>query len=213
MIIAIDGPEASGKGTVAKRLAEKYGCRHVDSGLLYRLVGAQLFEQNIIDETKNNFRISAVKAAQQITTANYDNPPDNVRSMEVGVNASKIAVIPQVRNILTTIGQNIANSGNGAVMDGRDIGTVVFPNADFKFWITASLNSRAERRLLDYQAKGRTDTLADVKAAIEERDYRDSNRRASPMKKAQDAHLIDTSKMSIDAVVEALSVYIDAKLA
>lgn len=213
MIIAIDGPEASGKGTIAKKIAKKYELRHLDSGLLYRIIGQVLLSQNIIDDTKNGFIIAAVKAAEHITAADLDNLPANIRSKEVGEMASKVAVIPKVRNILTAIQQKIAAVKPGAVIDGRDIGTVVCPNADCKFWVTASLETRATRRLSDYKAKGRDDSLAQVIAAIEQRDLRDSTRAAAPMKKARDAHLIDTTKMSIDAVVDALSSYIDAKLA
>ncbi|NRA88457.1 MAG: (d)CMP kinase [Rhizobiales bacterium] len=213
MIIAIDGPEASGKGTVAKLIAKKYKLRHLDSGLLYRLTGVNLLDQGITDDTTDTFVTAAISAANQITAEDLDNPPNNIRSMGVGINASKVAVIPDVRDILTAIQQNIATKKPGAVIDGRDIGTVVFPNADFKFWITASLEHRAKRRFLDYQASGRKDTLEEVTQAIKDRDYRDRNRAASPMKKADDAHLIDTSKMSIDAVIEALSTYINAKLA
>ncbi len=213
MIIAIDGPEASGKGTVARLIAKKYNLRHLDSGLLYRLTGLELLKQDVTDETKNSFMIAAVKASSNITAQDLDNLPNNIRSKEVGIAASKVAVIPEVRKSLTKIQRNIAKDKLGAVIDGRDIGTVVFPNADLKFWITASLESRAIRRLAEYQAKGKTENLAEVTLAIKQRDERDSSRDASPMKQAKNAYLIDTSKLSIDAVVEALSTYIDAKLA
>lgn len=211
MIIAIDGPEASGKGTIAKLIAQKYGLRHLDSGLLYRLTGVALIDQDFADDAA--FKQAAIASAQQITATDLDNPPAQARTMAGGVMASKVAVIPQVRDILTSIQQNIAKQKPGAVIDGRDIGTIVFPNAEFKFWVTASLKTRASRRLAEYTAKGKSDTLADVTAAIEERDHRDSSRAAAPMKKATDAHLIDTTKLSIDGVVEAMSAYIDAKLA
>lgn len=211
MIIAIDGPEASGKGTVAKLIAQKYKLRHLDSGLLYRLTGVSLIDQEFADEA--SFIQAAIQSAKQITAQDLDNPPTIARSMQGGIMASKVAVIPQVRNILTTIQQKIASQKPGAVIDGRDIGTVVFPNADVKFWVDASLETRTTRRYADYQAKGKTDSLADVTAAIKSRDHRDSTRAAAPMKKAQDAHLIDTTKLSIDGVVEAMSAYINAKLA
>lgn len=211
MIIAIDGPEASGKGTVAKLIAKKYKLRHLDSGLLYRLTGVPLIDQKFNNNA--DFENQAIQAASQITAAQLDNPPEIARSMQGGVMASKVAVIPEVRDILTAIQKNIAEQKTGAVIDGRDIGTVVFPNAELKFWVTASPESRASRRFAEYQAKGRNDSLADVSKAIAERDHRDSTRAASPMKQAQDAHLIETSKLSIEGVVDALSVYIDAKLA
>ncbi|MBL1419368.1 MAG: (d)CMP kinase [Alphaproteobacteria bacterium] len=211
MIIAIDGPEASGKGTVAKLIAQKYGFLHLDSGLLYRLTGVNLIGQIFQDNAA--FVKAAIAAAHQITTDNLDNPPAQARSMQGGIMASKVAVIPEVRNLITVLQQKFAAQQGSAVVDGRDIGTVVFPNADLKFWVIASLESRASRRFADYQAKGKADTLAQVTAAIEARDHRDSTRAASPMKKAQDAHLIDTTKLSIDGVVEAMSAYIDAKLA
>lgn len=211
MIIAIDGPEASGKGTAAKLIAKKYDLLHLDSGLLYRLTGVGLIDQTFDDDAA--FIQASIAAAEQITTDNLDNPPAIARTMEGGIMASKVAVIPQVRELITALQQKFANHQRGAVIDGRDIGTVVFPNADLKFWVVASLESRAERRFADYQANGRSDSLADVTAAIAERDHRDSTRDASPMKKAEDAHLIDTSKLSIDGVVEAMSAYIDAKLA
>lgn len=210
MIIAIDGPEASGKGTAAKLIAQKYKLLHLDSGLLYRLTGVQLLEQNV-DIHDDNFSQAAISAAGNITTDDLDNPPALARTMEGGMMASKVAVIPQVREIITNLQQNFAHQDPGAVIDGRDIGTVVFPNADIKFWVVASLESRAKRRFADYQAKGRTDSLADVTAAIADRDHRDSTRAASPMVKAQNAVEIDTSDLSIQAVVDAMSVYIDAK--
>ncbi|MGL1921384.1 MAG: (d)CMP kinase [Hyphomicrobiales bacterium] len=211
MIIAIDGPEASGKGTAAKLIAQKYNIIHLDSGLLYRLTGVSLIGKTFAnDET---FTRAAIEAAQQITAEDVNNPSAQARTMEGGIMASKVAVIPRVRDLITTIQQKFAAQQNSAVIDGRDIGTVVFPNADLKFWVDASLESRASRRFADYQAKGRNDSLADVTAAIAERDHRDATRAMSPMKKADDAHLIDTSKLSIDGVVEAMSAYIDAKLA
>lgn len=211
MIIAIDGPEASGKGTAAKLIAQKYKLLHLDSGLLYRLTGVGLIDQTFTSDEA--FTQAAIAAAHKITTDNLDNPPAIARNMEGGIMASKVAVIPEVRALITSLQQKFAGQEGSAVIDGRDIGTVVFPNADIKFWVEASLKSRAERRFAEYQAKGRTDSLADVTAAIAERDHRDSTRDASPMKKAADAHLIDTSKLSIDGVVEAMSAYIDAKLA
>ncbi|MCJ8325439.1 MAG: (d)CMP kinase [Rhizobiales bacterium] len=211
MIIAIDGPEASGKGTVAKLIAKKYNLRHLDSGLLYRLTGVPLIGQKFNNNAE--FEAQAIKAAGQINAAQLDSPPEIARTMQGGVMASKVAVIPQVRDILTAIQKNIAKQKPGAVIDGRDIGTVVFPNAELKFWVTASIESRASRRFAEYQAKGRSDSLAAVSQAIAERDHRDSSRAASPMVRAQDAHLIETSKLSIEGVVEALSVFIDAKLA
>lgn len=211
MIIAIDGPEASGKGTVAKLIAQKYQLTHLDSGLLYRLTGVSLIGQDFDSEA--DFIQAAITSAAQITTDNLDNPPALARSMEGGIMASKVAVIPQVRELITALQQKFAAKLSGTVIDGRDIGTVVFPNANLKFWVTASLETRAKRRFADYQAKGRNDSLADVSNAIAARDHRDETRTASPMKKAADAHLIDTTKLSIDGVVEAMSAYIDAKLA
>lgn len=211
MIIAIDGPEASGKGTAAKLIAQKYNFLHLDSGLLYRLTGVSLIDQTFANDEA--FTMAAIEAAQNVTVDDVNNPPEQARTMEGGIMASKVAVIPRVRDLITSIQQKFASQEGSAVIDGRDIGTVVFPNADLKFWVDASLESRANRRFADYQAKGRTDSLADVTAAISERDHRDATRAMSPMKKAADAHLIDTSKLSIDGVVEAMSAYIDAKLA
>lgn len=186
--IAIDGPAAAGKGTISKAVAQELGFAHLDTGLLYRAVGA-----------KTLAGADAIEAATSLIAE--DLKAGNLRTPEVAQAASKVAVIPEVRAALVDFQRAFARRLGGAVLDGRDIGTVICPNADVKLFVTASAEVRAERRYLELSANGhdvsREDVLADVKA----RDERDMNRAEAPLKPAEDAVLIDTSELDIEAAL------------
>ncbi|SHG49685.1 (d)CMP kinase [Cognatishimia maritima] len=186
--VAIDGPAAAGKGTISKAVAKKLGFAHLDTGLLYRAVGAKVLAG-----------VEAVEAATSLTAADLE--ATNLRTPDVAQAASKVAVIAEVRAALVDFQRAFARRLGGAVLDGRDIGTVICPDAEVKLFVTASAEVRAERRYLELTASGhdvsREDVLADVKA----RDERDMNRAEAPLKPAEDAVLIDTSTLDIDAAV------------
>lgn len=188
--IAIDGPAAAGKGTISKAVAAHYGLAHLDTGLLYRAVGART-----LDGTE------PVAAAQALTAE--DLAADNLRTPEVAQAASKVAVIAQVRSALVDFQRAFARRAGGAVLDGRDIGTVICPNADAKLFVTASADVRAERRYLELTSKGTEISRETVLADVKERDARDMERAEAPLKPAEDAVLIDTSGLAIEDAVAA----------
>lgn len=196
LIIAIDGPAASGKGTLARRLAREFGLPHLDTGLTYRAVAMALLSDNLpLDD-----EALAVRAAGQIDLSAMDK--DVLSDHQVGIAASRVAVMPALRVELVKLQKEFA--GNGAVLDGRDIGTVVFPNADVKFFVTASPEARAERRFNEAVSKGSDTSYEQILLDIRERDHRDSSRSSSPLQKADDAHLIDTTKMDIESAFLAV---------
>ena len=191
--IAIDGPAAAGKGTISKAVAEHFGFAHLDTGLLYRAVGAKVLQG-----------VDPVEAAKGLTAEDLE--ADNLRTPEVAQAASKTAVIAEVRAALVDFQRAFARRAGGAVLDGRDIGTVICPNAEVKLFVTASAEVRAERRYLELSGKGHSDTREEVLADVKARDERDMNRAEAPMKPAEDAVLIDTSDLSIeDAVAQAVA--------
>ncbi len=197
LIIAIDGPAATGKGTLARRLAEKYHLPHLDTGLTYRAVGNAMLQQGLSLEDE----AAAIGAAQSVDLSKLDRTI--LAAHHVGEAASKVAVIPQVRKILVEKQRAFASQPNGAVLDGRDIGTVVCPDATVKIYVTASPEVRAKRRF-DEELMRRGD--ADYEAILEDierRDARDMGRADSPLKPAADAHLLDTSNMGIEAAFSA----------
>jgi cytidylate kinase len=196
MIIAIDGPAASGKGTIAKRLAGHYGFRHLDSGLLYRGVGMAVMVEGRLDD-----RAAAIAAAQAYDPARF--PEDDLKSDEVAKAASVVAAIPEVRAALITLQRNFAASRPGAVIDGRDIGTVIAPDAEVKIYVTATPEERARRRILELRGRGDAVDEAAVLADIRARDDRDMNRAVAPLKPAPDAVLLDTTHLGIDPAVRA----------
>ncbi len=177
VIIAIDGPAASGKGTIAKRLATHYGFRHLDSGLLYRGVGMAVMVEGKLDD-----RAAAVAAAQAYDPARF--PEDDLKSDEVAKAASIVAAIPEVRAALIALQRNFAASKPGAVIDGRDIGTVIAPDAEVKIYVTATPEERARRRILELRGRGEAVDEAAVLADIRARDDRDMNRAVAPLKPA-----------------------------
>jgi cytidylate kinase len=198
MIIAIDGPAASGKGTIAKRIAEYYGFHCLDTGLLYRAVAR--------DVARAGFRLddpwAAVVYAKGLDAATLDDPA--LRGAEAGDLASVVAKIPEVRRALLKYQRQFALQPPGAVLDGRDIGTVVCPDADAKIFVTATPEVRAERRFSELRSRGDTSTtLEAVLAAIRDRDARDSGRADAPMKMAEDAVLLDTTHLDIEAAFDA----------
>ena len=197
--VAIDGPAAAGKGTVSKAVAAHFGFAHLDTGLLYRAVGRKVLD-------------GAEPLAAALGLTAEDLQRDDLRNAEVAQAASKVAVLPEVRAALVEFQRAFAARDGGAVLDGRDIGTVICPNAEVKLYVTASDAVRAERRFLELSAKDDTVTRADVLADVRARDARDREREAAPLKPAEDAVMLDTSGMSIDQAVAAAIKLIAARV-
>ncbi|NVO57108.1 (d)CMP kinase [Rhodobacteraceae bacterium B1Z28] len=192
--VAIDGPAAAGKGTISKAVAAHFAFAHLDTGLLYRAVGRRTLNGT-----------DPVAAAQDLTAEEL--AQGDLRTAEIAQAASKVAVIPEVRAALVDFQRAFARRAGGAVLDGRDIGTVICPKADVKLFVTASAEVRAERRFLELNAKGADVTRAQVLSDVQERDARDAERSTAPMKPAEDAILLDTSDLSIDeALAQAIEV-------
>jgi len=197
MIIAIDGPAASGKGTLGKRLAGHYGLRHLDTGLIYRAVAKALLDAGHSPED----RARAHAAAEALDPSRFDEAA--LKAQAVGAAASLVSAIPEVRSVVLAFQRDFGRRAPGAVLDGRDIGTVIFPDADVKIFVTASPEVRARRRTAELeQAGGRIDE-AEVLADIRRRDERDSTRTIAPLKAAPDAYLLDTTHLDIDAAFRA----------
>ncbi len=186
--IAIDGPAAAGKGTISKAVAAHFDYAHLDTGLLYRAVGA-----------KTLTGIDPIEAALALQA--QDLQADDLRSPKVAQAASKVAVIAEVRAALVDFQRVFARRAGGAVLDGRDIGTVICPDAEAKLFVTASAEVRAERRFIELKGKGMDVSREQVLADVKERDARDMNRAEAPLKPAEDAVVIDTSELSIDEAV------------
>ena len=193
MIIAIDGPAASGKGTLARRLAEHYGLPHLDTGLLYRATAASLLDA---DRDLRDVD-AAVAAARGLSLTEFDEA--RLRGREMGEAASIVAALPEVRAALIEAQRNFAARPDGAVLDGRDIGTVVCPRADVKIFVTASPAARAQRRALELAQRGESVDYGAILADIARRDARDSGRADAPLRAAPDAALLDTTGMSVEA--------------
>jgi CMP/dCMP kinase len=197
MIIAIDGPAASGKGTLGKRLAQHYGYRHLDTGVIYRAVAHALLGQgaDLRDEA------CAVTAALGLDPDKFGDPA--LKSHKIGEAASVVSAIPKVREVLVDFQRDFAATPPGAVLDGRDIGTVICPHADVKIFVVADPKVRARRRALEARGRGEEADEAKILADILARDERDRNRPVAPLKPAQDAYLLDNSKLDIEAGVRA----------
>ena len=193
--IAIDGPAASGKGTIARGVARHFLFSYLDTGLIYRAVAAVTLLQG---DGKLN-EAEAIKIAQSFKLKYLE--LNNLRSNEAGNNASIIASIPEVRTELLKFQREFAGKGNGAVLDGRDIGTVILPNAKLKIFVTADIKIRAERRHRELLKCGSAITLKKVFEDLSERDRRDSSREHSPLKISSNAHLIDTTELSIETAI------------
>ena len=200
MIIAIDGSAASGKGTLAKRLATHLGLSHLDTGALYRAVGLQLL--NAGQNPKNINENQCIKSCVELDIALTTSPL--IRSEKVAEMASVVAAMPAVRAALLDLQRHFASTPpdpKGAILDGRDIGTVVLPHADFKFFIDADINTRAERRTKELLQAGQSVMFRDVLTDMQERDSRDRSRSAAPLRPADDAIRIDTSRMDANDVL------------
>jgi CMP/dCMP kinase len=204
MIIAIDGPAASGKGTIGKRLAAHYGFRHLDTGLIYRAVAKALIEAGAsLDDRKR-----AAAAAANLDPRQFDEQA--LKSHAVGEAASRISVIPDVRAALFNFQREFAALPPGAVLDGRDIGTVIAPHADVKIFVIATPEVRAKRRALELRGRGEMVNEGEILADIIRRDERDTTRAVAPLAPAPDAHLLDTTHLDIDAAVRAAIVIVEA---
>lgn len=195
MIIAVDGTLASGKGTVARGIAQAFGLAHLDTGALYRAVAVELLKAG---EDPGNAE-AAGNAARHLDPSRID--PAAIRTADAGAAASVVAAQPAVRTALFDLQRRFAEQPGGAVLDGRDIGTVVCPDADVKFYIDAEPRIRAERRWRELAAKGEDIQLADIERQLAERDARDSSRETAPLMRAEDAILLDTTHLSIDATL------------
>jgi len=206
MIIAIDGPAASGKGTLARRLAERYGLPHLDTGLLYRATAAALVDQGRDLSDVN----AAVAAARGLALIDFDQA--RLRSREIGEAASIVAALPAVREALIEAQRGFALRPGGAVLDGRDIGTVICPQADVKIFVTASPEARAQRRALELAARGERAEYGAILVDIERRDARDAGRAVAPLRAAPDATVLDTTRLSVDAALaEAVRIVEDRR--
>lgn len=203
LVIAVDGTLASGKGTLSKGLATELGLPHLDTGLLYRATAKACLDAGIDPDNEH-------AAAEQARSVSFDAMnPDLLRTSDVGQAASKVAVHPAVREALLKRQRDFATQPGGAILDGRDIGTVVCPDAHVKFWVDADIHVRAARRVAELNAQGDPITQAEMVAQLKERDERDKNRAIAPMKPAEDAHLLDTTHLSIDAAREQARQIVD----
>ena len=209
--VAIDGPAGAGKSTIAKQIARKIGYIYVDTGAMYRAMAYYLI-QNQVDAADQEAIAAACQHAdisicyqdgEQVVLLNGENVNAYLRTEAVGNMASVSSAVPEVRKKLVELQQKLARETD-VVMDGRDIGTVVLPDADVKVYLTASVETRAKRRFLELQEKGEPADLAKIAADIEDRDYRDMHRDISPLRQAEDATLVDSSDMTIDQVVERI---------
>ena len=209
--IAIDGPSATGKSTIAKKLASSLNFIYIDTGAMYRSIALYCIENNIDIDNKEviepilkniEIDIKYIDGVQHIYLNNRD-VSESIRENKVSQAASKVSVHEPVRKKLVNLQQELASKSN-VIMDGRDIGTVVLPNATLKIYLTASSSERAKRRMLELQEKGTMITLEEVLKDLEERDYRDTHREIGPLKKADDAIEVDTTNMNIEEVLNTI---------
>jgi CMP/dCMP kinase len=197
MIIAIDGPAASGKGTLGKKLAAHYGLRHLDTGLIYRAVAKALLDAG----KRPDDVAAAVAAAKALDPARFEEAA--LKSQAVGEAASIVSAIAELRAELLAFQRYFAAKPPGAVLDGRDIGTVICPNAEVKIFVTAAPEERARRRAAEFRGLGKPIDEAAVLADIRKRDERDMGRSAAPLKQAADAHLLDTTALDVEGAFRA----------
>lgn len=217
MIIAIDGYSSTGKSTVAKALASRLGMTYIDTGAMYRCVALEVLQEKLMDTAgqidvailherlqrmKIEFRYDEV-TGRNVTFLNDCNVESKIRGMEVSGLVSVVAALGFVREFLVEKQREMGRKGN-VIMDGRDIGSVVFPNADVKFFMTASLAVRAERRFKELRSKGENVTYAEVEANVKERDYIDTHRDVSPLVQAEDAVVVDNSMMTVEEELEMM---------
>ena len=204
MIIAIDGPAASGKGTIARRIAAIYGLQHLDTGLLYRAVAKAVLDAGYRPDDAEH----AIEAAIRLDPTIFQEA--ELKSQAITDAASVVAAIPEVRQALMNYQREFATRPPGAVLDGRDIGTVIAPGADVKLFVMASPEARAKRRVLELRARGEAANEQAVLADLLRRDERDSRRSVAPLMQAPDAHLLDTTHLGIDAAFRAAVDIIEA---
>lgn len=217
--VAIDGPASAGKSTVAKIVAKNFNYIYVDTGAMYRSITYKAIQNNINLNDENKIVELLHKTKITFTPGNpvqhvfidCEEVTDKIRSEKVTNNVSTVAALPLIRRDLVKRQQEIAKDG-GVIMDGRDIGTTVLPNADLKIFLIASVKERAERRYIENQKKGINVTLEELKKEIEVRDYKDSHRKVSPLKKAKDAIEIDTTSLSIEQVSDKISSLIKKRI-
>ncbi|UNE54324.1 (d)CMP kinase [Bartonella machadoae] len=202
-VIAIDGPAASGKGTLARKIAAHYHLHHLDTGLTYRAVAYALLQKKLPLEDEKSALACAIEL--DFSTLN----PALLSSHQLGEAASKIALNPAIREVLVAKQRDFAHILPGSVLDGRDIGTVVCPNADIKFYVIANVQTRAKRRYQEILKKGIQADYHEILAQLEQRDNRDATRKQSPLKPAKNAHLLDTSELSIEATFAIACAFID----
>ncbi len=214
--IAIDGPAAAGKSTIAKIIAKKYGYVYIDTGAMYRSValytkrlGIDWSNEQAICDCLKNLNIQMTPAGEIFM--NGENVSEDIRQNDISMGASAVGKYQAVRSYLVDVQRDMAKVG-GVILDGRDIGTVVLPNADLKIYQVASVEARAQRRHLQNVEKGIPSNLEDISAEIQKRDYDDMHREISPLKKADDAIELDTSNLSIEEVVDEISKMIEVKL-
>ena len=206
IIIAIDGPAGSGKSTLARRLADHYGLRFLDTGLLYRAVARRLVDLGVNPADED----SATDAARCLVAEDLESP--QLRGEGIGKCASIAAALPRVRETLLAVQRRMAGEGAGSVVAGRDIGSVILPDAQAKLFVTASLEQRARRRYEELQKRGDAPIHAHVLDELKERDRRDAERAVAPMVVAEDAAVVDTSELDIDAAFELVRSLVDEKL-
>jgi CMP/dCMP kinase len=205
LVIAVDGPAASGKGTIGRALAEHFGLPHMDTGLLYRAAALNLWRWG--GDPGNEF-----EAARACDELNLDADDPELRSEPVSKIASSISAYPAVREALLERQRAFARQSGGAVLDGRDIGTVIAPDADMKLFVTASPEVRAKRRLKELHQRGMSAPFEDVLADIRARDQRDSTRAVAPLRQASDAVLLDTTDLEIDEAIAAALRLVETRL-
>ena len=213
--VAIDGPAGSGKSTVSRLVAEKLGFTYIDTGAMYRALtlkvmktGTSLEDQKRIIELSKDLDLELIPPASSNSSIRVmldgENVSEEIRTMEVTSNVKHVCKIPEVRHNLVNLQKKMAQQAKGSVMEGRDIGTVVLPNARHKFFVDASFDERVQRRLSEMHAKGHPVTREEVADDLKERDHTDRTRKVGPLKKADDATLIDTTDLSIEEVVKEI---------
>lgn len=219
MIITVDGPSGAGKGTLCYALAEKLGYTLLDSGAIYRVTAlaalksaVKLDDEFALADLARHLDIQFVPQNGEVQILlNNENVSAQIRTQEVADAASKVAVFPGVRKALLQLQQDFAKQGNGLIADGRDMGTVVFPNAQAKLFLDASAEERAKRRLKQLQSKGINGNFDQIFAEIKERDFRDRNRAVAPLKPAEDALLLDSTELDINEVIAQALQFIESK--
>lgn len=209
--VAIDGPAGAGKSTIAKAAAKELGFIYVDTGALYRAIAYNAVTKGVIDDTQKiidmltdtNVELKYVDGVQAVYL-NGDDVSAYIRTPEISMGASKVSAIPQVREFLLNLQRDIAQKNN-VIMDGRDIATVVLPNADVKIFLFASPECRAQRRYKELMEKGEDVTLEDVLADVNQRDYQDSHREIAPLKPSEDSVMADTSKLNLEESIQLIT--------